>query len=174
MRLVYWEYKGVKVPMAEDAEEGKLYCTSKVICKGLGLKEKDLYNMCLNHPQHFQDSLKYSNLAVKDFISEHRGEFGVQRVRKIYTDAELIAFAILSKSPVSIEFMQDYIKFVRSRVSVGFVSQEAHDALQAKFDDQQRRLELVEKFIEDIASDDGKRLNRHKEIRHLKVVRGAI
>lgn len=173
MRLVYWEYKGVKVPMAEDAEEGKLYCTSRVICKGLGLKEKDLYNMCLNHPHHFQDALKYSNLAVKDFISEHRDEFGMQRIRKIYTDAELIAFAILSKSPVSIEFMQDYIKFVRSRVSVGFVSQEEHDALKAQFESQQTRLEVVEKFIEEMASEDGRRLNQHKKVRPFTLLHGG-
>lgn len=172
MKLVYWEYKGVKVPMVEDAEEGKLYCTGKVICKGLGLKEQDLKDMCYRHPEHFQNSLKVANSNLKGFLSEHREEFGVKRIRKIYTDSELIAFAILSRSPVSIDFMQDYIKFVRSHVRVGFVSQEAHEELQAKFEDQQKRLLLVEKFMEDIASDDGRRLNKHKEIKksHLTLV----
>lgn len=170
MRLVYWEYKGVKVPMAEDAQEGKLYCTARVICKGLGLKEKALEDIYRFYPEHFQESLKPENFGVKEFIREHRDEFGIQRVRKIYTDAELIAFAILSKSPVSVAFMQDYIKFVRSRVAVGFVNQEEHDLLKAQFESQQARLEIVEKFVENMASEDGRRLNQHKKIRHLSVV----
>lgn len=170
MRLVYWEYKGVKVPMAEDAEEGKLYCTSRVICQGLGVKEKDLENVRLRYPEHFQESLKSSNLGVKEFIRENGEEFGVQRVRKVYTDAELIAFAILSKSSVSIGFMQDYIKFVRSRVAVGFVSQEEHEALKAQFEAQQVRLEVVEKFVEEMATEDGRRLNQHKKVKHLHLV----
>lgn len=170
MRLVYWEYKGVKVPMAEDAAEGKLYCTSRVICQGLGLKEKDLEDMCRRHSEHFQDSLKPAICGFKDFIREHKEEFGVQRVRKVYTDAELIAFAILSRSPVSIGFMQDYIKFVRSRVAVGFVSQEEHEALKAQFESQQVRLEVIEKFVEEMATEDGRRLNQHKKVKHLHLV----
>jgi len=170
MILRYWDYKGVVVPMVEDPDDGRMYCTSRVICKGLGLKEKDLEDMCRRHPEHFQESLKPANCGIKNFVREHKEEFGVQRVRKIYTDAELLAFAILSRSPVSVEFMQDYIKFVRSQVRIGFVSQVEHNALTAKFEDQQRRLELVEKFVHDMASEDGRRLSRHKEIRHLKVV----
>lgn len=172
MKLVYWEYKGVKVPMVEDAQEGKLYCTGKVICKGLGLKEQDLKDMCHRYPEHFQDSFKVANSNLKDFIGTHREEFGIQRVRKIYSDAELIAFAILSKSPVSIEFMQDYIRFVREQVKVGFVSQAQHEVLLKEFECQQRRLELVEKHVERMASEDGRRLNEYKEVKkpHLAVV----
>lgn len=171
MRLVYWEYKGVKVPMVEDAQEGKLYCTGRVICKGLGLKEQDLKDICHRYPEHFQESLKVANSNLREFFKDNKKEFGMQRIRKIYTDAELIAFAILSRSPVSIEFMQDYIRFVRSRVAVGFVNQEEHDALKAQFESQQARLELVEKFIENMASEDGRRLSQHKKVRHLVVAR---
>jgi hypothetical protein len=171
MRKIDWIYKGVSIPVIED-EDGKIFCTGKMICKGLGLKEKDLYNMCLNHPQHFQDSLKYSNLAVKEFIGEHREEFGMQRVRKIYTDAELIAFAILSKSPFAVVFMQEFIQFVRSQVQMGYVSQKAHDALRCQFELQNQRLGLVEKHIERMASEDGRRLNEYKEVKkpHLTVI----
>jgi hypothetical protein len=121
MRLVYWEYKGVKVPMVEDAQEGKLYCTGRVICKGLGLKEQDLKDICHRYPEHFQESLKVANNNLREFFKDNKKEFGMQRIRKIYS--------------------------------------------------QQARLELVEKFIENMASEDGRRLSQHKKVRHLVVAR---
>ncbi len=127
--------------MMED-DSGNLFCTSKALCEALRINDDTLRKTASRHQDELT-SLSVTNSHAKEFIKNHREEFGVQRVRsdmRLWSEEDMILIAITARSSESKEFRSKLIRFIKENARRDTVSRDQHDQLVA-------RLDKIEEFI---------------------------
>lgn len=179
MKMIVWEFNGLKVPMVEDSA-GELFCTTKQLAEALQTTESHVRRIKDRHSDEF-DGLSKTNCLAKDFLARNKSEFGIKRLREdvlIWSEDDMIMAAILIKSPVGKEFRKDLRKFVKANAMRGMVPVELVNRLiaetqEARAETAEMRSEFValKEYLEASASLSGKALSVHKQAKnHLRLV----
>jgi hypothetical protein len=169
MKLTKWENDRMLMPMMED-ENGTLYCTSSSLCQALQINESTLRSVYERHSDEFSE-LSVSNCNAKEFLQGNRASFGIQRVRddlRIWTEDDMLMFAVLSKSNLSKEFRKDFIKFMKMNARRGYVSREEYEALATRFSDLEDHINYIMPSLKASASAAGVSLSAHRKTKGLR------
>ncbi len=142
MKLVRWSFHNIQMPMMEN-DTGQLFCTSSALCAALGAQEEALRQVYRRHPNDFEGVCVTDCHAI-EFLREHKQEFGMKYVRgdmRLWSEQDMVSFAMLSRSDVSVDFRRQLNEFIRTNARRDYVSKEQY-------------MELEEELAKTIASRD--------------------
>jgi len=176
MKLTVWTFKDLSMPMMED-DRGILYCTTKVLCDGLYLSEEAVKKIYSRHSDEF-GCLTVTNSPYKDFMVQNKDVFGMKRIRdnmRMWTESDMLMFAILSKSGVSKDFRRQLIQFIKENARRGYVTQDVYQRTMARLDNVERALMAAGFALGQNASSAGALLNQQKKSKAVRnTILGAI
>jgi hypothetical protein len=169
VELVRWGFRGLSVPMI--AVGSVLVCTNKQIGIGLGCGQNSLWNAYNQHREEM-DELRYTNRVPKEFLTAHKAELGIDRLREdltLWTEDAMINFAFYIRSPQAVAFRTELRRFVKENRSVNTVPRADHDALRSEFHEFKSLVLEAIPSINKTASLAGAALAAQKGIRHLRL-----
>lgn len=181
MKLLMWEFQSLTVPMMEGSD-GNLYCTTRIISESLGITEDAIYSLYRFHKDEFS-FLSLKNFHAKEFVAANKDLLKIERVKeniRIWTEDDMILFAVLSGSPTAKEFRKNLLQLIKKNAVKSHIHVDDHNKVAKELSD---RVAALEKALVDFgilqkqnASAAGRMLNSHKEIKnsHLSLVRDII
>ena len=176
MRLVRWAFNNLHLPMMEDAQ-GKLYCTNQALTSALGLSPATLRELYAQHKEEFEGAC-VSSPDAKEFLQRHKTEFGIRRLREdmhLWSEEDMIVIAVLSRSPIGVEFRRGIVQLVKSNAKRGYVSKEQYDRDLGELRGQlQYLMEAVQQSqpaLQTAASAAGSALQAQRDTKHLRSVK---
>lgn len=186
---IIWQYNNLAIPMLVHSELG-LLATTRAVCAALDLTEEALRSIHHRRKGHFSD-LSVAKCNATAMLREHREIFTVERVRddaRLWTENDVIRFALYSNSDAAETMVDDFIAFVKHHAVQHAVSlqdyaalqaqleqvtqqntrlQEQHDALAKEVGAMRSMFELAQPRLSEIASAAGTALVNQRELKRL-------
>lgn len=183
-KLVWWQFQNLAIAMLED-EEGELWCTSQALCTALGITEHHLWNIRQRHGDRIHP-VSLSERQAKEFMREHKEQFGIKRVRNdslLWALDHALGVAFFVRSTTAYEFQQDLITLIKQQATKHTITEEQYKELirqQTLVMEQQaedrRRLEVLEgtaPALRTAATAAGRALQAQKGTQALRLIRGG-
>lgn len=150
MNLVRWKFENIDVPMME-LDDGTLCTTGYVVASALGVTQNNLQHIYNNRQEDFKGLRLRENwgntVPPIDFLRQNREEFGLTYIRDnmyLWTESDMIMFAILSRSEKSFDFRQGLIEFVKQNARKNYVTVEEYQMLLGHYSQVQQHLQILE------------------------------
>jgi hypothetical protein len=146
-RYVAWEVlqgEGIYFPMMEGSN-GELFTTGQAIQSALGLSKQSFQSIYKRNKIEF-DSLRATFCCPKEFLREHKGLFGIKRVRadiNIWSSDDMLTFAFHAKTPESLDFRVSLRKFIKEYSKRHYVTKAQYDQLLAERNDYKQKFEKL-------------------------------
>lgn len=159
------------MPMMEG-EDGVLYCTTKAVCEGLGIVPRVLDNIRRRHADELSD-LRSTNCGSKDFLLQNKDALGLERVRndmRLWTEDDMLMFAIYSRSGIAKDFRRSLIQFIKENARKGYVPGDVHARTEARLSAIEEILASAGFALSQNASTAGKLLNQQKDTKRLRLI----
>jgi hypothetical protein len=171
MQLYRWSYRRLHVPMIEDGD-GKLWCTSGILCSALMISEPALRMLYHANREKFSGNCVSGAYAI-EFLRSHRVEFGLNYVRgdmRLWSVRDMIKVAFLSRSKVAIEFTDCVVDLIEEHASRSPITLEQYEQLAARLAQLEAMVAEAQPSLASAASAAGTALVAH---RGLKILKGS-
>jgi len=157
-----------------ETEEGILVCYGKQLATALGTAEDALRKLRSINKDEFSDLSVY-NVHAKEFLNQHRVEFGIARLRddaRLWTEDDMILAAVLVRNDRGREFRRNLVHFIKAHAKRTY----AHESDQLMAD---MRSELAEirsemgaarPYLQQLASLASHNLRAQSGTKHLRAV----
>jgi BMFP domain-containing protein YqiC len=146
-----WQFNNLNVPMMED-EDGTLFTTGSVLSGVLGVTERNLRNVYLNHRDEFDGNCA-NDIGAISFLQQNRETFQLKYLRAdmhVWSEDDMILFAALSNSDQGKEFRKGMKELVKQQARKSYVSREEYESLAEQLIHVSNRLEALEQERENV------------------------
>jgi prophage antirepressor-like protein len=112
MNVIPWKFRNFIIPMASVA--GRLYTTTQMLSKALGVSYDAIYHSYLRNRDRLQN-LNLTNCQAKEVFAQNKEAFGIKRLREdmhIWSEAQMIFLAFNCRSEQGQEFSDAVIELV--------------------------------------------------------------
>jgi hypothetical protein len=165
MKLVRWDCPNAfSMPMVED-DDLNLWGVTKGAAGAFGVREKTIDMLFSNY--HDELGLNTSPAGVKDFVRLNRAAFGIQRVRRILSEDDVLLVAMHLRTIEARGARHEFLKFIKLNMRKNFVTMAEYQELHA-------RVEAIESgvpYVQRAASAAGAALAAHRGTRQLRLVK---
>jgi hypothetical protein len=149
--------------MVED-DERRLWTTTSGIALALGVTVRAIYNLYSRNTRHFEEVTHSVTLhqQVLNFIKDRGAHFGVKHFRhdlRIWSEDDVLTFAVLCRSPQGIAAKRDFLRFIKENMRRDYAK------LEAQYAEVMQRLVALEEAVPSIrksASAAGSALAAHR------------
>lgn len=173
MNVILWKFRNLTIPMAQVG--GRLYTTTQVLSKALGVSYDAIYQSYLRNKERLQN-LNLTNCQAKEIFAQNKEAFGIKRLREdmhVWSEAQMIFLAFNCRSEQGQEFSDAVIELVQQEARSGMHTDEemaqALTALQMQYapelEDLKARIAAMEAGYTIAASAAGSGLNAFKRVR---------
>ncbi len=167
-RTVPWEFRGIKINMIEIG--GDLFCTNISLCNALCASIEQFRQIHRRHRNEFV-SLVVQNEGLREFLKLNKKDFDIKRVKKdlnLWSEDDMILFAVLSKSQWGREFRKDLVTHIKAQARVGMVSEDRYNLIQEQINQLKYQMDFFTRGSDEIASGEGKLLYLHKKTKPMR------
>ena len=130
MKLIQWSYMNLVLIMIR-LESGKLFCTSSMLCKALGITEGALRLIYKRNKVRLEPNcVSFGNANAKEFLQEHREELELNYIRgnmMLWNEAAMIMVAMASTSEGAYEFQDGVIELIKAQARQDMVPAAEHE-----------------------------------------------
>jgi prophage antirepressor-like protein len=112
MNVIPWKFRNLIIPMALVG--GRLYTTTQVLAKALGVSYDAIYHSYLRNKDRLE-KLNLTNCQAKEVFAQNKEAFGIKRLRAdmhVWSESQMIFLAFNCRSEQGQEFSDAVIDLV--------------------------------------------------------------
>jgi hypothetical protein len=165
MKLVRWDCPNAfSMPMVED-DDLDLWGVTKGAAGAFAVQEQMIDKLFQTYPDEL--GTKATSSSVREFFRQNRAAFGIQRVRRILSEDDVLLVAMHLHTPESRVARHEFLKFIKLNMRKNFVTLAEYQQLLG-------RVEAIESgvpYVQRAASAAGAALAAHRGTSRLQLVK---